>query len=290
MQKDCAFWKQSGETTKTAQQRVKQTGHSESSQYCTVSKRRRVPGKKGPSPRQQHHGRGDNHIHFYGEPQTCRRTHSFHNVLLHEERPKTKETSQIISLPETICRSTEKLPNRPVTHREPLKRGDSGPRAVTAKGPLAILQPSCWACRQIIWSSQIAVATLQLAYWACRLKIWSSQIAVATLQLAYWACRQKTWSSQIAVATLQLAYWACRQKIWSRQIAVAILQPSYWACRQIIWSSQIAVAILQPSCWACRQKIWSSQIAVAILQPSCWAYRQKIWSSQIAVATLQLAY
>ena len=25
-------------------------------------------GKKGPSPRQQHHGRGDNHIHFYGEP------------------------------------------------------------------------------------------------------------------------------------------------------------------------------------------------------------------------------
>ena len=68
-----------------------------------------APSAKGAvSPRQQHHGRGDNHIHFYGEPQTCRRTHSFHNVLLHEERPKTKETSQIISLPETISRSTEK--------------------------------------------------------------------------------------------------------------------------------------------------------------------------------------
>ena len=35
-----------------------------------------------------------------------------------------------------------------------------------------------------------------LAYWACRQKIWSGQIAVATLQLADWACRQKIYSSQ----------------------------------------------------------------------------------------------
>ena len=53
------------------------------------------------------------------------RPHSFHNRLLHEGWPKTKETSQIISLPETICRSTEKLLNRPVTNCKPLKRGDS---------------------------------------------------------------------------------------------------------------------------------------------------------------------
>ena len=47
LQKDCLLEKQSGETTKTAQQRVKQTGHSDSSQHCTVSKkRRRVPGEK----------------------------------------------------------------------------------------------------------------------------------------------------------------------------------------------------------------------------------------------------
>ena len=43
--KDCAFWKQSSETTKTAQQWVKQTGHSESSQHCIVSNRRRASEK-----------------------------------------------------------------------------------------------------------------------------------------------------------------------------------------------------------------------------------------------------
>ena len=55
------------------------------------------------------------------------------------------------------------------------------------------------ACRQIIWSSQSAVAILQPSCWACRQKNRSSQIAVAVLQPSCWACRQETWSSQIAV-------------------------------------------------------------------------------------------
>ena len=41
-QKDSAFWKQSGETTKTAKQQVTQKGRSEPRQYCTTMKKRRA--------------------------------------------------------------------------------------------------------------------------------------------------------------------------------------------------------------------------------------------------------
>ena len=54
------------------------------------------------------------------------------------ERSETKETSQIISLPETICRSTEKLFNRPVTNCKPLKRGDN--ETLSRDGPPGIVR------------------------------------------------------------------------------------------------------------------------------------------------------
>ena len=65
------------------------------------------------------------------------RPHSFHNGL-HEGRSEAKETSQIISLPETICRSTEKLLNRPVTNCKPLKRRDS--ETLSRDGPPGIVR------------------------------------------------------------------------------------------------------------------------------------------------------
>ena len=53
-----------------------------------------------PSPRLLLSGRGNN-IHFYGEPKTCR-SHSFHKKQQHKDNP-TKESSQIVSLPEKDC-------------------------------------------------------------------------------------------------------------------------------------------------------------------------------------------
>jgi len=41
-QKDSAFWKQSGETTKTAKQQVKQKAAQSPLQYCTTIKKRRA--------------------------------------------------------------------------------------------------------------------------------------------------------------------------------------------------------------------------------------------------------
>ena len=111
---------------------------------------------------------------------------------------------------------------------------------------VAALQPSCWACRHKNLKyaecscypaafllglppknpkGPIAVSAL---CWAYRQKISSSQIAVATVAflILNGPAIQKISSSQIAVTTLQPSCWAYRQKI-----------PSIVRSQLLLWSS-----------------------------------------------------
>ena len=150
------------------------------------------------------------------------------------------------------------------------------------------LLPCSLLTGQKIWSSRIAVAILQPSCWACRQKIWSSRIAVAILQPSYWGLPPKNLESTDCSCYPAALMLGLPQKTRSSQIAVAILQPSCWACRQ---KSGVVRLQLLPCSMLTGPAAKKSGVvnAAATLQHAYCACRQKIWVVN-AVATLQLAY